>query len=457
MDASIFREYDIRGLVGSQLNADTVPIISRAIATYLSQHGAKRIAVGFDFRTSSPEFASILTRELNAAGCDVVSIGMVPTPVLYYTVHTRDVDGGVMITGSHNPADHNGFKISLGKRSLSSSEIQKVRTLTEQAETSRRVGIASVPVGANYDLDVLDDYCQDTISHIKLSDRKLRVVIDAGNGSGGITAVPVYKNLGIDLVELYTTPDGTVPHHPADPSQVENLQDLIAAVREHKADVGFAFDGDGDRLGVVDETGEIWWGDKVLTLFARDVLKNNPGGTVVAEAKCSQTLFDDIEKHGGKSVMAKAGHSIIKAKMQEVGAVLGGEMSAHFFFADRHFGYDDAAYAGARLLEILSNTDKPLSKLLADLPVTFSTPEIRVACPEDKKFHIVDCVVEHFSRDHKVITVDGARIIFDDGRGIVRASNTQAMLVLRFEAETESALAAIRSEVELFLKSYLQT
>jgi len=265
---------------------------------------------------------------------------------------------------------------------------------------------------------------------------------------GGVTAVPVYRELGIEMIELYTEPDSTFPNHHADPTVTENLQDMIAAVRETKADLGIAFDGDGDRLGVVDETGRIIWGDELMVLFSRDILANHPGSTIIAEVKCSQTLFDDIEKRGGKPLMWKAGHSLIKAKMKETGAALAGEMSGHMFFADRFYGFDDATYAGARVLEILSKTDKPLSALLADLPKTFSTPELRVDCPDETKFDVVAKIADHFSLDHKVITIDGARIIFNHGWGLVRASNTQALLVLRFEADSQDNLNAIRQIVE---------
>lgn len=278
--------------------------------------------------------------------------------------------------------------------------------------------------------------------------RKLKAVVDAGNGMGGITAVPIYRQLGVELVELFTEPDSTFPNHHADPTVPENLNDLVAAVRESGADVGIAFDGDGDRIGVVDDKGRIIWGDELMVLFARDVLARHPGATIIAEVKCSQTLFDEIERLGGVPIMWKAGHSIIKAKMKETGAVLAGEMSGHIFFADNFYGFDDAAYAGARLLEILSKTDKPLSELLADIPQTFSTPELRIPCPDDAKFDVVKRVADHFGPDHTVNTIDGARIDFPNGWGLVRPSNTQAILVLRFEASSAASLAEIRSIVE---------
>ena len=445
MDANIFREYDIRGLVGSQLTDETVATLGRAIGTFFRQNGATRIALGYDARESSPRFCKLLTDGFNAVGCDVVLIGTVPTPVLYHTVFTRGVDGGVMITGSHNPPDHNGFKICLGKDALFGSQIQEIKQIALSEPSALAGGQFH---GSVETLDVLDEYCRDVVSRISVGTRKIRAVIDAGNGMGGVTAVPVYRELGVEMTELYIEPDSNFPNHHPDPTVEENLQDLIAAVKKTHADVGIAFDGDGDRIGVVDETGRIIWGDELMVLLSRVVLEKQPGATIIAEVKCSQTLFDDIERHGGNAIMWKAGHSLIKAKMKETGAVLAGEMSGHIFFADRYYGFDDATYVGARLIEILSQTDKPLSELLADLPQTFSTPELRVDCPDDKKFDVVQKVADHFAETHEVITIDGARILFEHGWGLVRASNTQALLVLRFEADSDEQLVAIRETVE---------
>jgi phosphomannomutase/phosphoglucomutase len=444
MDKNIFREYDIRGIVGRQLTDETVGVVGRAIGTFFARNEARRIAIGYDARGSSPRFCELLTTAFTAAGCDVVLIGMVPTPVLYHTVFTHDVDGGVMITGSHNPPDHNGFKICLGKDALFGSQIREIGEIA--ASGSFTDGEGSVD-----SIDVLDEYCADIVSRIDLDTERtgpLKVVIDAGNGMGGVTAVPVYRELGVDLIEMFSDPDPEFPNHHPDPTVTENLADLIEAVRENQADVGIAFDGDGDRLGVVDETGRIIWGDELMVLLSRSVLAERPGSTIIAEVKCSQTLFDDIEAHGGRPLMWKAGHSLIKAKMKETGAVLAGEMSGHIFFADRFYGFDDACYAGARVLEILSKTDKPLSSLLGDIPKTFSTPELRVECSDNAKFDVVKRIAEHFEKTHNVITVDGARILFENGWGLVRASNTQAILVLRFEADSAESLDEIRSEVE---------
>ena len=441
MNQNIFREYDIRGIVDVDLTEDSVSRLALAIGSFFVSNGAKRIAIGYDARASSPRFAELLTVGLTASGCDIVQIGMVTTPVLYHTVFTKPVDGGVMITGSHNPPDHNGFKICLGRSALFGEEIQEIRKIAESGDFVTGNGNVT-------EVSVIPGYCSDLVNRLKMGPRRLKVVVDAGNGMGGVTAVPIFRELGVELVELYTDPDPTFPNHHADPTVAENLNDLIAAVHDSAADVGIAFDGDGDRIGVVDNTGKIIWGDELMVLFARSVLSENPGSVVIAEVKCSQTLFDEIERAGGVPIMWKAGHSIIKAKMKETGAVLAGEMSGHIFFADRFYGFDDAAYAGARLLEILSNTAQALSALFDDLPKTFSTPELRIPCPDEAKFAVVKQIADHFAHYHGVNTIDGARIDFPDGWGLVRPSNTQAILVLRFEAASADSLAEIRSIVE---------
>ena len=441
MNQNIFREYDIRGIVGEQLTDETVAILGKAIGTFFNQNGAKRIAIGYDARESSPRFCQFLTKGFNETGCDVVLIGRVPTPVLYHAVFTKDVDGGVMITGSHNPPDHNGFKICLGKQTLFGSQIQEIKEIALSAEFSKGVGTIET-------IEVLADYETDILSKISLGTRKLKAVVDGGNGMGGVTGVPIYEKLGIELVKLFTEPDSNFPNHHPDPTVTENLQDCIAAVKETNADLGIAFDGDGDRIGVIDENGRIIWGDELMVLLSREILKEKPNSTIIAEVKCSQNLFDDIAKHGGKPLMWKAGHSLIKAKMKETNAALAGEMSGHIFFADRFYGFDDATYAGARVLEILSKTDLKLSELLSDLPETFSTPELRVDCADEEKFDVVAKIAEEFKQTNEVITIDGARILFENGWGLVRASNTQAILVLRFEADSEKNLNEIREKVE---------
>jgi phosphomannomutase/phosphoglucomutase len=448
MNQNIFREYDIRGIVGEHLTDAAVAVLGKAIGTFFNQNGAKRIAVGYDARESSPRFCELLTRGFNETGCDVVLIGRVPTPVLYHTVYTRNVDGGVMITGSHNPPDHNGFKICLGKSTLFGAQIQEIKQIALAGEFSKGAGKVET-------IEVLETYEKDILSKISLGARKLKAVVDGGNGMGGVTGVPVYEKLGVELVKLFTEPDSSFPNHHPDPTVTENLQDCIRAVKETGADLGIAFDGDGDRIGLTDENGRIIWGDELMVLLSREILKVNAGATIIAEVKCSQNLFDDIAAHGGNPIMWKAGHSIIKAKMKETGAALAGEMSGHIFFADRFYGFDDATYAGARVLEILSKTDKKLSELLSDLPETFSTPELRVDCADEQKFAVVERIAEEFAKKNEVITIDGARILFENGWGLVRASNTQAILVLRFEADSQENLAKIRETVESKVSEFI--
>jgi phosphomannomutase / phosphoglucomutase len=447
MNPNIFREYDIRGVVGTDLTAETVNAIANGIAVFFLENGVGRVAIGFDARESSPVFRDILVAVLRAAGLQLMDIGLVPTPVLYHVCHTGDVEGGVMITGSHNPADHNGFKICVGTHTIFGDEVQRIHELV------RSILPPSAGEAVVKTYDPLPSYKADVVSRTKMGTRRLKVVIDAGHGTGGITAVPVYRSLGCEVIELFTVPDPTFPAHHPDPTVEENLQDLIEAVREHNADVGIAFDGDADRIGVVDENGTILWGDQLTALFARQILRENRGATIIGEVKCSKTLFEDVERNGGRPLMWKAGHSLIKAKMKETGAVLAGEMSGHIFFADRYYGFDDACYAGARLLEILSATDRPLSQLTEGMGNTHSTPELRVPCPEELKIPVLARVIDHYEPDHEVITIDGARITFNNGWGLVRPSNTQAILVLRFEAATEESLAMIRRDVESFVQT----
>ncbi len=448
MNAEIFREYDIRGIVDKELTQEIVDRIGRAVGTYFRRNNSKKIAVGYDARESSPDYCAIFTKSLNAAGCDVLLIGMVPTPVLYHSVYTRDVDGGVMITGSHNPSDHNGFKICLGEQTLHGAQIQELRKIVLAEDFLRGEGTTEK-------IEVRKSYEEDVISRINPCEKELKVVIDAGNGMGGVTAVPVYRRLGFDVEELFTNPDSAFPNHPPDPAVSDNLQDCIEKVLKMGADLGIAFDGDGDRITVIDNRGEIIWGDELTTLFAHEVLKEYPGSTVIGEVKCSQTLFDEVERLGGKAIMCKAGHSIVKAKMKERGALLAGEMSGHIFFADHYYGFDDACYAGARLLEMLSKTSQSLSEVRDGLPKTYNSPEIRIECEEALKIPVVKKIVEKFAGEFEVITVDGARIIFDDGWGLVRPSNTQAILVLRFEAKTSARLIELQKEVETETRSLI--
>jgi len=448
INPTIFREYDIRGIVGQDLTPEIVEVLGRGIGAYLLNRGNRDIAVGRDCRLSSPAFNEALTRGLTSAGCDVTEIGTVPTPLLYFTVFQRKKEGGVMITGSHNPPEHNGFKVMSGEETLYGPAIKEIYELIAGARfrtgKGQRTSYAPVP-----------EYLDYVAGLIKL-ERPLRVVVDAGNGTGGAVAVPLFRRLGCDVRELYCDMDGRFPHHHPDPTLPEAMQDLVRTVRETGADVGFGYDGDADRIGVVDNEGRLIWGDQLLIVFARDLLPRHPGATVISEVKASKVLYDEIARLGGKPIMWKTGHSLIKKKIKEEKAILAGEMSGHIFFADRWFGFDDAIYASARLLEILARSKKSLAEMLADLPRTITTPEIRVYASEEVKFKIVDEVKRELAAKYPVVAIDGVRAIFPKGWGLVRASNTQAVLVLRFEADTPEDLAAIQKEVRGVLERTIQ-
>ena len=443
MNPEIFREYDIRGIVDRDLTDQDVVLIGKAFGSYLRSENRSKVTVGRDCRLSSENYQRLLVEGLLATGCDVVGIGVCPTPVLYFSLRHLKKDGGIMVTASHNPPEYNGFKLCSGYDSLFGSQIQKVQQIIEDrsfVEGTGRVEIA----------DVVTPYKKFLEGNVKIASA-LRVGIDAGNGPAGVVAAPIMRNLGCEVFELYCEMDGNFPNHEPDPTVVENMQDLIGLVREKGLDVGIGYDGDGDRIGVIDEKGDIIWGDQLMIIYARDILSRKPGATFISEVKCSQTLYNDIEKHGGRAIMWKTGHSLIKQKMKEVKAELAGEMSGHMFFADRYFGYDDAIYASCRLLEILAATGKNITQLLSDVPRTHNTPEIRVSCPDDRKFQVVRDVTEYFRQRYDIIDIDGVRILFKDGWGLVRASNTQPVLVLRFEALSQTRLSEIQSIVESVL------
>jgi phosphomannomutase/phosphoglucomutase len=448
MVPDIFREYDIRGIAGKQMNEKDVLLIGKGIGTYLAGYGCHQLAVGRDCRLTSDAYAEKIIEGLISAGCQVTDIGVCTTPVLYFSIHHLTQQGGVMVTASHNPPEYNGFKICKNLDSVHGQEIQKIRRIIEQKEFTR--GLGSKKQDA-----VIPAYIQYIVDGIQLK-RPLKVGVDAGNGTAGPVAVPVLKRLKCEVFDIYCDMDGRFPNHEADPTVLKNLTDLIALVKKHKLDLGIGYDGDGDRIGVVDETGRVIYGDQLMIIFSREILSRKPGATFISEVKCSQTMYDDIKKHGGNPIMWKTGHSLIKEKMKIEKAELAGEMSGHMFFADRYLGFDDAVYASCRLLEILANTGKRLSELLADVPKTFNTPEIRVECADDRKFDIVKKITDVFRKTHDVIDIDGARILFDDGWGLVRASNTQPALVLRFEAMSEKRLAEIRRRVEESLEKIKQ-
>ncbi|MEC7640841.1 MAG: phosphomannomutase/phosphoglucomutase [Nitrospinota bacterium] len=437
MNPEIFREYDIRGVVGKDLTVDTVELIGKAIGTYIKDEGGNTLTLGRDMRNSSAEFRDILTAGLRSTGCNVIDIGVVPTPVSYFSLHLLKPDGGIMITGSHNPPEFNGFKISSGLHSLYG---KKIKRLTELIDS----GTFAQGNGKLEHREILDAYIDKICQLIQLK-RPIKVVVDGGNGCFGIVGVELLKKIGLDPIELYCEPDGSFPNHHPDPTVVQYLTDLIAKVKSEKAELGIGFDGDADRIGAVDASGNIIWGDQLLVLFARDILERNPGSTIVGEVKCSQNLFDDIKLHGGTPVMSAAGHSLIKKKMRETNALLAGEMSGHICFSDNYFGYDDAIFAACRLLQIVAASPQPLSEMLSNLPKTFYTPEIRVDCPDNQKFKIVQELTEHFRKQYDVIDVDGVRVNFEGGWALARASNTQPILVLRLEAKTPERLQELKA------------
>lgn len=444
ISAGIFREYDVRGIYGKDLTLEAAELLGKGFGAYAKGKGVKKITLGRDVRLSSDALHDSIIKGLTEAGMEIIDVGVCPTPLLYFSIHHLKADGGVMITGSHNPPEFNGFKLAIGKETIYGDKIQEVRKIIENGKFEKGKGTVS-------DYDIVQDYLnylKNNFGGFIKSKRPLKIVVDCGNGTAGIAVPAILKSLGCDVTELFCDLDGNFPNHHPDPTIPKNLEALIRKVKEEKADFGAAYDGDADRIGVVDENGEIIWGDKLMIIFSRDILKKKPGATFISEVKSSQTMYDDIAKNGGKAIMWKTGHSLIKAKMKEAGALLAGEMSGHIFFADRYLGYDDAIYATCRLAEILAESNKKTSELLSDVPKTYSTPEIRIDCPDEKKFQIVEAAKERFRKEYKIIDVDGVRILFDDGWGLIRASNTQPVLVMRFEANSEKRLKEIKDFVE---------
>ncbi len=442
INQQVFREYDIRGYVDKDLTEEFAYLLGRAYAGLALANKKNDIAIGYDARPSSRPYAEALARGMNVEGINACLIGLCPTPQLYWVLFNKNFGGGIEVTGSHNPSDMNGFKICLGQKTLSGEEIQdlkkRVLALNETAEPQITRGQLS-------EMDVTAEYIAALVANTKpnMGPRKLKIVVDAGNGVGALTGSPALKGLGVELIELYCNPDGNFPNHHPDPTELKNLKDLIAKVKETGADFGIGWDGDGDRIGAVDEKGQVIFGDMLVLLYARSILKVQPGATIIGDVKCSSLLFNDIEKRGGKAIMWKTGHSLIKNKLKETKADLAGEMSGHIFFSHRYFGFDDAAYCSCRLAELVSNTDQPVSTLLADLPRMVSTPEIRLDCPEEIKFKVATLAQSAFN-EYKVSTIDGVRVEFEKGWGLIRASNTQPVLVMRFEAETEQLLNEYR-------------
>lgn len=448
MNQSIFRQYDIRGIVGQDLTPEIVRTLGKGIGTMLQQQGGKRMTLGWDARLSSPEYRDAITEGLTSTGMDVIQLGMCPTPAFYFSIHQLQVDGGVMITGSHNPPEFNGFKINAGAESIYGDKIQDLYTLIEKEIFMQGEGKVN-------EYDIISDYKEYLKTAIEL-DRPLRVALDAGNGTAGLVAPEIFKYHSCVVYELFSEPDGNFPNHHPDPTVPEFIQALKEKVLEKNLDFGVAYDGDSDRIGVVDNLGNIIWGDELMIIFSRSILKRNPGAAIIAEVKSSQKLYDDIAKNGGRPIMWKTGHSLIKAKMKEEHALLAGEMSGHIFFNDRYFGFDDAIYASLRLAEIVASGDQLLDKYLSDLPKTYSTPEIRFDTPDDQKFEVVKKAQEYFkAAGYDVNDIDGVRLNLGDGWGLLRASNTQPVLVMRFEAQSQARLEEIRALVESKLQDFL--
>ncbi|MES2179759.1 MAG: phosphomannomutase/phosphoglucomutase [Gemmatimonadota bacterium] len=448
MSAGIFRQYDVRGIVDSDLTVEAARAIGGAYAALMKERGVSgSVAVGRDNRPSGDKLRDALVDGLTGAGIDVVDIGVVPTPVLYWALHHLPVVGGIQITGSHNPPEYNGFKLCLGTESVHGHELQHLLDLI-------RTNAAPTGSGTVSHEALIDRYVADIVQLTGPLARPLKIVYDCGNGAAALVAPQLMRALGVDAIGLFTESDGTFPNHHPDPTVSENLQDLIAAVRREGAELGMAFDGDADRIGLVDETGKIIWGDHILILYARDVLaRTGTGQPIIFDVKCSQALTDEIARAGGKPVMWKTGHSLIKDKMKESGAPLAGEMSGHMFFSEGFYGHDDALYGAARLLRIVAATSHKVAELLSDVPPFVTTPEIRVECGDERKFELVERAVAHFRAIHDIIDVDGVRVLFGDGWGLIRASNTQPILVTRYEARSADRLAAIRNEMEGWIRS----
>ncbi len=451
MNKAILREYDIRGHVKKDLTDDVVLSIGRAFATLMRENDKKKASLGRDCRLTSEHYRNLLIEGMVDGGLEVLDLGVVPTPLFYFSLFKLDVDGGIMVTGSHNPPEYNGFKIAIGKSTIFGEKIKYLGKIIEEKRFVKGKGSVKQYEG------IIEDYYNFLRKDIKLTTR-FKVVVDAGNGTGGYVACPILREFGQEVIELYCEMDGNFPNHFPDPTIESYMEKLKETVVREGADCGIAFDGDADRIGVVDDKGKIIWGDYLMIIFARDILKERKGAYFVSEVKCSKNLFEDIERHGGKAIMWKAGHSLIKQKMKEVGALLAGEMSGHMFFADRYYGYDDAIYASLRLLEVMEKERRPLSDLLSDLPKMYATPEIRIDCPDEIKFSVIERLKEIYRGKFEMIDIDGVRVLFRDGWALARPSNTQPVIVLRFEAESEESLKRlekmVKEDLEKIMKEY---
>jgi phosphomannomutase/phosphoglucomutase len=445
LNPNIFREYDIRGLVETDLTSEVVYELGRGIGTFIRRKGAKKFTLGRDGRLSSERISCDLKKGLLSTGLDLIEVGQVPTPVLYFSAVHLQTDGGIMVTGSHNPPEFNGIKMAHGKTSIHGAMIQEIRALCEKQDYEQ-----GHSVSASY--SILPDYIAWLTANLKL-ERKVRVGVDSGNGVAGLCAAQIFREIGAEVFDLFGDVDGRFPNHHPDPTVEKNLVALKKTVADNKLELGVGFDGDADRLGAIDGNGKVVWGDQLMILFARSILKDLAGAKVIADVKCSENFFADVKKHGGNPIMWKTGHALIKSKLWEEKAALAGEMSGHFFFADRFFGFDDGIYSAGRLLEIVSRLPHSLADELSDLPATFSTPEVRVDCPDEVKFDVVDKVKASFkARGLETIDLDGVRVKFDGGWALCRASNTQPTLVLRVEAQSQAKLDSILEDVARVLK-----
>jgi phosphomannomutase/phosphoglucomutase len=448
LEREIFREYDIRGITDTQLTPDVARAVGRAFAAFLAERSVRgAVAVGRDNRPSGNGLHRELIAGLLESGVDIIDIGVVPTPVAYWAQHNLDVVAGIQITGSHNPPEYNGFKLGVGKASIYGDDIQRIYQLAES-------GAFPGGTGSIRDEPIIDRYIDDVVNRIGRISRPLRIAVDAGNGAGALVAPRLFARLGVEVNCLFCESDGTFPNHHADPTVPENLADLVDEVRKGDYDFGVAFDGDADRIGVIEHTADIIWGDYLLIMYARDLLTRVAHAPIIFDVKCSQALPEAIEKAGGVPVMWKTGHSLIEEKMHGMHSPLAGEMSGHMYFGEDWYGFDDALYGAARLLRIVADSGHSVHELLADVPRFVSTPEIRVNCPDDRKFGIVREAVKYFGTRYTTNDVDGVRIQYPDGWGLIRASNTQPVIVLRFEARTKPQLDAIRAEIEGWLTQH---
>ena len=437
----IFREYDVRGDADRDLTDAVVETIGRSYGTWLLDRGFSRMSIGGDVRLSTPRIRAALTRGALAAGVDVIDVGTLTTPMLYWSLHHLDLMGGIMITGSHNPPNMNGLKLCWDKATLWGDDIQAIRRIADSGEF--RTG-----QGALAHQSIPDAYLSMLKSRFQPFPRRFRVVCDSGNGAAGPFARRFFELLGCDCTELYGTPDGRFPNHHPDPQKRENLQDLIVRVREAGADAGFAFDGDADRIGVVDECGEVIFGDRLMALYWREIMEEHPGAEAIIEPKCTMALAEEVERLGGRPLFWKSGHSVIKAKMREIGAPFAGEYSGHMFFADEYYGFDDSFYAAGRVLRILAKTGKKLSELMSSIPLYPTTEEARIDCPDEEKFDVVGRIREKALKDHQGLTHDGIRILYPGGWGLIRASNTQPVITVRCEGRSQEDLERIMADVK---------